>query len=122
MADILLVDDEPSVRSTVSRVLAQAGHDIVEADSGLNALSLVGTRRFAIALVDLYMPHMDGLELIPKLLIQAPGLKIVAMSGGLFGGKGVDLLRAAERAGAARSITKPFSVEELLGAVQELTG
>jgi hypothetical protein len=34
----------------------------------------------------------------------------------------VDLLRAAERAGAARSITKPFSVEELLGAVQELTG
>jgi len=121
MADILVVDDEESVRSAIARSLAQAGHAVTEAASGLDALNLVGTRQFALALVDLYMPQMDGLELIPKLLIQAPSLKIVAMSGGMYGGKGVDLLRAAERAGALKSLIKPFGMEELEAVVAELT-
>ncbi|HXV86404.1 MAG TPA: response regulator [Gemmatimonadales bacterium] len=120
MADILVVDDEESVRSSIARTLALAGHSVTEAASGLEALNLVGTKPFALALVDVYMPQMDGLELIPKLLIQVPALKVVAMSGGMYGGKGVDLLRAAERAGAVKSLTKPFGMEELEEVLGEL--
>jgi len=120
MAHILVVDDDPSIRSTMARALGHAGHEVTEAKSGLDALNLVGTHPFALAFVDLYMPQMDGLELIPKLLLQSPHTKVVAMSGGLFGGKGEDLLRAAERAGAVKSLTKPFALADVLSLLEEL--
>ena len=122
MAHVLVVDDDASVRAAIARSLSAAGHEVTQAETGLEALNLVATKPFAVALVDLYMPQMDGLELIPKLLIQVPGLKIVAISGGLYGGKGIDLLRAAERVGAVKSLTKPFDLDELRDVVAELSG
>lgn len=120
MAYVLVVDDDDDLRSTITKVLTRAGHDVTEATDGLEALSLVGTHPFALAFVDLFMPRMDGLELIPKLQVQSPATRIVAMSGGVFGGKAVDLLRSAERLGAVRTLVKPFEMTALLGLLDEL--
>jgi CheY-like chemotaxis protein len=120
VAHILVVDDDRDLRGTIAKVLARAGHSVTEAGDGLDALNLVGTHPFAIALVDLFMPQMDGLELIPKLQLQSPATKIVAMSGGVFGGKAVDLLRSAERLGAVRTLVKPFEMDALLALLEEL--
>jgi CheY-like chemotaxis protein len=120
MAHILVVDDDESQREVMRRILEFAGHEVTTAADGLEGLNLVGSQPFALAFVDLYMPRMDGLEAIPKLMLQVPGLKVVAMSGGLFNGKGIDLLRAAEEAGAVRALPKPFGAEELTDLVEEL--
>jgi CheY-like chemotaxis protein len=113
LVHLLLVDDDPSTRTPIARLLEREGYDVTTADDGLEALRLVGTRPFAVALVDLYMPNMDGLELIPKLKIQVPDIRVIATSGGYESGRGIDLLRAAERAGADGIIAKPFTIEEL---------
>jgi CheY-like chemotaxis protein len=104
----------------MTKALARAGHEGTEARNGLEALNVVGTRPFALAFVDLFMPEMDGLELIPKLRLQSPNTRIVAMSGGVYGGKAVDLLRSAERLGAVRTLVKPFEMEALLELLGEL--
>lgn len=114
---VLLVDDDAHVRSALGALLAQLGYEVTAAANGLEALSRVGTREFRVALVDLFMPTMDGLELIPKLRFQSPHTHVIAMSGGYMGGRALDLLRAAERAGAERTLAKPFTVEELQAAI-----
>ena len=122
MAHILVVDDDKSQRELMRKILELEGHEVTLAADGLEGLNLVGTHPFALAFVDLYMPRMDGLEAIPKLILQVPGLKVVAMSGGLFDGKGIDLLRAAEEVGAVRALEKPFGANELTDLVVELVG
>lgn len=116
MAEFLVIDDDAQLRAALRRMLEEAGHGVVEAEDGLSGLSLIGTRPFAAALVDLFMPGIDGLELVPKLKVQAPGTRVVVMSGGI-GGRALDLLRAAERAGADARLVKPFTREELFAAL-----
>lgn len=116
---ILVVDDDDDVRTAVAALLTRLGHEVTVARHGLEALSLIGTRPFDVAMVDLYMPAMDGLEVIPKLLFQSPETKVIAMSGGYMGGRGLDLLRAAERAGAQLTLRKPFTLEELSAALEK---
>ena len=120
MAHILVVDDEASQRELMRKILEQEGHQVTLAANGLEALNVVTTHPFVLAFVDLYMPVMDGLEAIPKLLTQVPQLKVVAMSGGVYGGKGIDLLRVAEEVGATRALPKPFGAHQLTELAAEL--
>ncbi len=122
MAHLLLVDDDIDVRTVTKNILEHDGHLVTVAGDGLEALRKVGTQPFAVALVDLYMPKMDGLELIPKLKLQVPDIRVVATSGGYQQGRGMDLLRAAERAGADGILAKPFTIDELRSTLEPLLG
>jgi CheY-like chemotaxis protein len=122
MTHVLLVDDDVQVQASLKALLERDGYFVTVAGDGLEALRVVGTQPFAVALVDLYMPNMDGLELIPKLKIQVPDLQVVATSGGYEAGRGIDLLRAAERAGADVILPKPFMIEDLRKALDSLLG
>jgi len=122
MAHILVVDDDDAQRDVLRRLLENRGHEVEVAADGLEALNLVGAMSFDVAIVDMYMPRMDGLQLIPKLRVQSAHTKVVAMSGGVFGGKGKDLLSEARRLGAERTLEKPFGTDELTGVLQELLG
>ncbi len=122
MACILVVDDDRSQRDVLRRLLENRGHQVEVAADGLEALNLVGATPFDVAIVDMYMPRMDGLQLIPKLRVQSPHTKVVAMSGGILGGKGKDLLSEATRLGAERALEKPFGVDALTKTLDELLG
>ena len=120
MAHILVVDDDRAQRDVLSRLLENRGHQVEVAADGLEALNLVGAEPFDVAIVDMYMPRMDGLQLIPKLRLQSPHTKLVAMSGGVFGGRGKDLLSEAKRLGAERTLEKPFSADQLTDVLEAL--
>ena len=122
MTHVLLVDDDDDVRALTQTILERDGYSVTVASDGLEALQKVGTQPFAVALVDLYMPKMDGLELIPKLKLQVPDIRVVATSGGYQEGRGIDLLRAAERAGADGILAKPFTIDELRATLEPLPG
>ncbi len=78
---ILLVDDEPLIRSSFRRVLR--GHEVVEAATGVEALELIADRRFDGILCDLCMPGMDGVEFFHRLAERHPEqcARVVIMSG-----------------------------------------
>jgi CheY-like chemotaxis protein len=100
---ILVIDDEPAIRALLRAILTGAGHEVFEAENGAAALRLLERQPAELAICDMLMPGLDGLETI-RLLRQAfPALRIVAMSGG---GE-VDLLRSAlqlRRRGAGQAV------------------
>ncbi|HEX6107583.1 MAG TPA: response regulator [Gemmatimonadales bacterium] len=81
-ATVLVVDDEESVRAIIRRQLNSAGHTVVEAGSGPEALGLIRQRaeRLDLVLCDVVMPAMNGTELAAHLATEFPTLPVVLMS------------------------------------------
>jgi CheY-like chemotaxis protein len=119
MARILVIDDEPGVRRLLKMCLEKHGHVVSVAEDGNAGLTLNRLAPSDIIITDIVMPDKDGLETIQELRTEFPLIKIVAISGG---GRvaGNDYLKIAQKLGAARTFSKPFSVEELVQAVEEL--
>ena len=67
MATILAVDDSNSMRQMVSFTLKQAGHEVMEASDGVEALELAKKNDFGLVISDVNMPRMDGISLIKEL-------------------------------------------------------
>ncbi len=80
-ARILIVDDDPTIRESLSRVLEYEDYAVSTADSGPAALELLAERRFDLALFDIKMPGMDGLELLDRTKRAHPGVVCVMVSG-----------------------------------------
>src|SRR5437899_4490554 len=69
---ILVVDDEPLIRETLTEYLSQEGFEVTACASGEQALALAAARRFDVALCDVQLPGMDGIELLDRLLKISP--------------------------------------------------
>lgn len=116
MAAILLADDNPALLIMQARFLRIAGHTVSTAANGVEALSKLEAAAFELLVTDMVMPEKEGIELIIEARRKWPGLKIIAISGG---GRvnARDYLFMAEKLGAARTLTKPFTGRELVEAV-----
>jgi hypothetical protein len=118
MALVLLVEDDPLGRKALAFVLRHGEHEVLTAQDGAEGLHLFVERRPAVAVVDLLMPVMEGIETIIKMRRANPAAKIIAMTGMLE--QGVDYLAMAKQLGADRTLRKPFEAEALLDAVAAL--
>ncbi len=78
---VLVVDDDPSVRDSVARLLMSAGYDVAAAEDGLEALSQLNKAMPDIIVSDLNMPRMSGFDLLAVVRRCFPGIVTVAMSG-----------------------------------------
>lgn len=121
MANILVIDDEEGVRQVVAKVLEREGHKVTEASDGKVALSLMRDAHPDLVVCDLFMPEMDGVEVLRKLRRDHPQLSVVAISGGGYQGQ-VQLLDVAKKLGAVAVLKKPFELSELVGAVNRALG
>lgn len=116
MARILLIDDEAGVRKAVARFLRTLGHDVLEAEGGGEGLRLASRVRVDLVITDLNMPGVDGIEVIMALRESAPGIPVIAISGGGLVPKGL-LLDSAGLLGAMVVLAKPFELGEVRDAV-----
>jgi two-component system cell cycle sensor histidine kinase/response regulator CckA len=107
---ILIVDDEPGVRSYLHKVLENAGYQVAEAAEGRQAMRQAHAGPLDLVITDLVMPEQEGMETIRKLKKEFPTVAILAISGA-FGGT---LLRVAEMLGADAVLPKPVVPEQLL--------
>jgi len=120
MPCILIVDDDRQVREMLRATLERAGYEIDEAADGQQALASYARRRPDVALVDIIMPEMEGIETILQLRRRDRDARIIAMSGG--GHVGPDAyLQSARQCGASYAFTKPIDREALLRAITDLT-
>ncbi|NUM48008.1 MAG: response regulator transcription factor [Anaerolineales bacterium] len=110
---ILVVDDEKSLRDFVRRNLDVRGFNVLTAANGLEALAHFTTQSVDLVILDLMMPHMDGLETIRRVRKQSlvPVIVLSAM------GEESDKVQALNL-GADDYLTKPFGVPELMARVQ----
>lgn len=116
---ILVVDDEPGMRDMISQVLTAAGHHVMIAGDGQQAIKLMGEHRFDLVVTDVIMPERDGIEVIGELRRKRPQVRIIAMSGG--GHVPVEqYLKIAKGVGAHAVLEKPFSNRALLDTIEKL--
>jgi two-component system, cell cycle sensor histidine kinase and response regulator CckA len=114
---ILLVEDDPSVRSITARILRRQGYIVVEASrpSEARAFSEVGDE-IDLLLTDLVMPEMSGVKLADELTLARPGLKVLYMTG--YAGAALNLAEIDLLEPEERLIQKPFTSDALLDRVR----
>lgn len=111
--NVLVVDDEKPLRDFVRRNLEVRGYKVLTAANGLEALAIFKNENIQLVIMDIMMPHMDGLETTRRLRQDShvPIIILTAM------GEEADKVRAFDL-GADDYLTKPFGVGELLGRVK----
>src|SRR6185295_139648 len=115
---ILVVDDEANIRHTLRGVLADEGYDVVEAQDGRRALELLERQPPKLAIVDIWMPEMDGIELVSRMRQQAPEVPVIVISGHGT----IDTAVRVIRMGAFDFLEKPFQLDALLRMVDRALG
>jgi len=118
MKRILLVDDDPLVRGTLHALLARHGYEIEDADNGAAALEAFAREPHDVVITDLVMPDKEGLETIRELRRRFGDVRIIAISGGGVGSAS-HYLQTARKMGAVCALSKPFSTDEILAAIEE---
>ena len=113
---ILLAEDEPAIRSALSRILRAAGYDVLEASNGGEALRLAeaDSRPIHLLLSDVMMPGIGGKELVQRLAVLRPDTRVVLMSGYTDDAA----LRADLGAARYAFLQKPFTAREVLLALR----
>jgi two-component system cell cycle sensor histidine kinase/response regulator CckA len=117
---LLLVEDEPALRTLVVTMLEEEGYLILQAGNGLDAITLAERHRgdIDLLLTDVVMPRMSGPELAQKLRALRPGLEVLFMSGY----NDSRLVHRGVEDANVNLLVKPFSPDDLVGKVAELTG
>jgi len=110
---ILVVDDDPVVQKALRRLLESGGYAVDTFGSGPLALRSLKEERYPVALVDLRMPEMDGLELIQRLRKAVPDMSVIMITAYGEVATAVDAMKQ----GAYHFMTKPFDNDEVLGLV-----
>ena len=113
--NILVVDDDMSVRTTFSSVLRQEGYRVTAVKNGYEAIKAIDEESFDLALVDLGMPGMDGIEVLEKIKTRRPQTRVIIFTG--YGS--ITTAVEAMRKGATDYLNKPFSPEELKAGVKK---
>lgn len=111
---ILVVDDDPSIRQTLTRELALAGYDALSAADGVEGKTIFEERRPDLVITDLAMPRADGHAMIAAVRQADEGTPVIVLS---VRGEEEDKVRALDL-GADDYVTKPFSLRELLARVR----
>lgn len=118
MAQILIVDDSPSIRQTIVISLSDTGHTITEAVDGADGLEKAKAGRYDLIVTDLNMPNLDGLGMIRALreLPAYAGIPILFLSTESDAG----IKQQAKAAGATGWLTKPFVAEQLIRIIEKV--
>ncbi|MCZ6644884.1 MAG: sigma-54 dependent transcriptional regulator, partial [SAR324 cluster bacterium] len=111
--NILIVDDELAIRSSVRGLLEDEGYTVDEADTGEKALACIQAdsgKRVDAVLLDIWLPKMDGMEVLKTIKETRPGIPVIMLSGHAS----IETAVNATKFGAYHFIEKPFSAENLV--------
>jgi len=112
---ILVADDEAATRMIVASQLAEAGFTVSEAEDGAEAIKHLREQKFEVALLDIKMPNVDGIQVLKFIRETSPETKAIIMTG--FAD--LELAMEAMELGAIDFFSKPFSIDEVIASVKQ---
>jgi CheY-like chemotaxis protein len=113
LATVLVIEDDPTTRQTIRKIVEEGGHDVWEAANGADGVKLCRLLLPDLVITDIMMPIQDGITTLVELKALFTGAKFIAMSGH------PDKLDLALRLGARDVFQKPINLQELGEAIQE---
>jgi CheY-like chemotaxis protein len=115
---VLVADDDAAIRQTLQIALAKAGYEVIQARDGEEASRLWRETGPDLVIADIHMPRKSGLLLMQELKESGSCTRVIAMTDG-GPASNLNLLGLAELLGAVRKLPKPFTVDAMIGAVQQ---
>ena len=114
--NILVIDDEPNLRASLAMILKRAGYTTTVAASAQEALEMFPSKSFDLVFLDLQMPGMSGMQLLPKLIKLSPQLPVVILTGN----GSLDSAQEALLLGARGYLMKPINPWEIIDRVASI--
>lgn len=111
---VLVVDDEEGIRQSLGDILEDEGYEIISAENGRDALSIIETDSPDLVFLDIWLPDRDGIEILEEIRTKKPTLPVVMISGHAT----IDLAVKATRIGAYDFLEKPLSLDRVLLTAQ----
>jgi two-component system response regulator PilR (NtrC family) len=111
---VLVIDDEPDICDCLRLLLSLEGFDVITAESGLVAIDKAKTESFDIAITDLRMPGMGGIETLTALKRLKPDIRVIVATA--FASD--ESARRCREEGADEYLTKPYSLEDVMKALK----
>lgn len=131
MAKIIVIDDEEDVRIVLKQVLERAGYEVSVASGGREGIDMLREEGADVVITDVIMPGIDGVSTVKEIREKFRNTKILVISGGgnvapmSYEPDAISttaFLTSAKKAGADRTLTKPFDRQELIETIRELLG
>jgi len=113
---ILVIDDDENIQIAVQDILESAGYSVRICGDGKEGFRAIEKRDFDLALCDIVMSDMDGMEFLRRLKKAGHDMPVIIMSGNQVG---IKFVNSAQLLGARTTLVKPFSETELLQAVMK---
>jgi DNA-binding response OmpR family regulator len=119
LSNVLVIDDDPAIRSLIASTLSRLGYRVRTAEDGATGLRQFAAEPADLVIVDIFMPEKEGIETIIELRRRLAIPRIIAISGGGAIG-GMEALQLARMIGAEAALLKPFSMSALVETVARL--
>ena len=129
MNRILVIDDEKDIRTALKQILELEGYEVDLAANGRDGLAKLEEHGADLVITDIIMPGIDGVATVGQIKKSRPDLPVIVISGGgnvapaSYEPGAIStsaFLASAQKAGAERTLTKPFERKEIVGAIREL--
>ena len=114
---VLIIDDEASIRQSLSGALKDEGYKVISAASGKEGLELIQTDRPNVILLDIWMPEMDGVETLRQIKAEWPDQIVIMMSGH----GNIETAVRSTKLGAFDFVEKPLSLERIIVLLQNIS-
>ncbi len=111
---VLIVDDEVNILTSLEDILTDEGYEVATTNDGLDALEIIQSDPPDLVLLDIWVPGMDGIEVLKTVKTYHPAIEVVVMSGHGT----IETAMKATKLGASDFIEKPFSLEQLTHSVE----
>jgi len=124
MPKILVIDDQSHVRAATVRVLKAKGFDAVAVENAPDGMRQLQQSKFDAAIIDIYMPGIDGVKAIKAIRANYPDMAVIAMSGvqmPMSGRTALDFLPLIPQLADIVCLEKPFRPHQLVEAIQKAT-
>ena len=115
--NILVVDDEPSYRKAMKRLLSRDGHSVTLAEDGIDGLRILENKEFDMVLTDINMPNMNGWEFLEKLNLLYPDLPVAIITGYL---EYMDSTKYKIDISTRKILRKPIKLKDIRELIKEL--
>lgn len=107
---IMIIDDDPNLRKTLGDILRLRGYESVSAADGLEGLALMRENHVNLALIDIGLPDISGVEVMQKIKVDYPSTEVIILTGNAT----LDSAIEATNSGAFSYLTKPYDIEQLI--------
>lgn len=111
---MLIVDDDPDMAETLADILADMGYEVAVAEDGYRAIEMTRRNKYDVALMDIKMPGINGVETLKEIKQIRPQIRVIMMTAYSV----EDLIQEALKEGAYGVIYKPIDIDKLISLVE----